>query len=386
MCVTSPPYFGLRDYGVDGQLGLEQTPDEYVQNMVEVFRAVRDVLADDGTLWLNLGDSYAASTRNLERNDAGQNFTGGGGNKEGSGNPGRQGSVRVDMSGLKPKDLIGIPWRLAFALQADGWYLRQDIIWHKPNPMPESVRDRCTKAHEYIFLLSKSPKYYFDAEAIKEPAVGGQTGNAATFKREGSKREQCIPGQAYGTHRPDREDVAYNGQKRNRRTVWTVATRPYKGAHFAVFPPALIEPCILAGTSERGHCPKCGARWVRDVERTPMVIAKTERNKERGTRTGTSGTMLEPARSITTGWSASCECGVEPVPDIVLDPFGGSGTTAGVAAKHGRSSVMIELNGEYAHLVPERVESVVGHHVSIRFSATNPECYERYLDQRVVGL
>lgn len=253
-CVTSPPYFGLRDYGVDGQIGLEQTPEEYVVKMVAVFREVRRVLRDDGTLWLNIGDSYG-----------------------------------------KGKQLLGIPWRLAFALQADGWVLRQEIIWHKPNPMPESVKDRCTKAHEQIFLLSKSPRYYFDSEAMKEDAVGGQTGKAASFKREGSKREQTIPGQAYGTHRPEREDVAYNGEKRNRRSVWNVATRPYKGAHFATFPPALIEPCILAG------CPSDG---------------------------------------------------------VVLDPFGGSGTTAGVAIKNGRSAILCELNPDYAEMVAERVRSI----------------------------
>jgi len=253
-CVTSPPYFGLRDYGVDGQIGLEQTPEEYAVKMVAVFREVRRVLRDDGTLWLNIGDSYG-----------------------------------------KGKQLLGIPWRLAFALQADGWVLRQEIIWHKPNPMPESVKDRCTKAHEQIFLLSKSPRYYFDSEAMKEDAVGGQTGKAASFKRDGSKREQTIPGQAYGTHRPEREDVAYNGEKRNRRSVWNVATRPYKGAHFATFPPALIEPCILAG------CPSDG---------------------------------------------------------VVLDPFGGSGTTAGVAIKNGRRAILCELNPDYAEMVAERVRSI----------------------------
>ena len=291
-CVTSPPYFGLRDYGVDGQIGLEKTPDEFVQALVEVFREVRRVLRDDGTLWLNLGDSYA---RPPAKGGSGP----GGKNREWYGENYGQARGAEIPDGLKQKDLIGIPWRVAFALQADGWYLRQDIIWHKPNPMPESVRDRCTKAHEYVFLLSKSPRYYFDSESIKEPAVGGQTGKAASFKREGSKREQTIPGQAYGTHRPDRENVAYNGEKRNRRSVWAVATRPFKGAHFATFPPDLIEPCILAG------CPEGGT---------------------------------------------------------VLDPFGGSGTTAGVALAHGRKAVLCELNPEYAELVPARVESILTSH------------------------
>lgn len=212
------------------------------------------MLSDQGTLWLNLGDSYG-----------------------------------------KNKQQLGIPWRVAFALQADGWYLRQDIIWHKPNPMPESVRDRCTKAHEYVFLLSKSERYFFDSEAMKEDAVGGQTGKAASFKRDGSKRQQAIPGQTYGTHRPDREDVAYNGAKRNRRSVWSVATRPYKGAHFATFPPELIEPCILAG------CPEGGT---------------------------------------------------------VLDPFGGSGTTAAVALAHDRKAVLCELNPAYADLIHQRIRGI----------------------------
>ena len=256
----------LQKYFEPAEIGLEQTPEEYIAAMVEVFRCVRDVLADDGTLWLNIGDSYAGGGGGNysagTRNNSGQNITNV-----------RNRPAWLSQAGLKPKDLIGIPWMLAFALRADGWYLRQDIIWHKPNPMPESVRDRCTKAHEYIFLLSKSERYFFDSEAMKEDAIGGQTGKAASFKRDGSKREQKIPGQGYGTHRPDREDVAYNGAKRNRRSVWTVATRPYKGAHFATFPPELIEPCILAGS-----------------------------------RPG----------------------------DIVLDPFMGSGTTAAVALQHGR--------------------------------------------------
>jgi DNA modification methylase len=288
-CVTSPPYFGLRDYGHDGQIGLEQTPEQYIAAMVEVFQCVKDVLADDGTLWLNIGDSYASYRDGKATPDTTR--------KESTGTLVPKGSARNRMastfsgSGVKHKDLIGIPWMLAFALRADGWYLRQDIIWHKPNPMPESVRDRCTKAHEYIFLLSKSDRYFFDSEAMREPAVSGATGAAASFKRTGSKREQLIPNQGYGTHRPEREDIAYN-ETRNRRSVWTVATRPYKGAHFATFPPALIEPCILAGS-----------------------------------RLG----------------------------DIVLDPFMGSGTTGQVAIQHGRQYLGCELNQDYSDLQQERI-------------------------------
>lgn len=280
----------LQKYFEPAEIGLEQTPEQYVANMVEVFRCVRDVLADDGTLWLNIGDSYATGTKADRQQSKNPGV--------GANRPEAQNSVaRIGTpSGCKTKDLIGIPWMLAFALRADGWYLRQDIIWHKPNPMPESVRDRCTKAHEYIFLLSKSDRYFFDSEAMKEPAVGNASGAAASFKRSGSKREQTIPGQGYGTHRPEREDVAYN-ETRNRRSVWTVATRPYKGAHFATFPPALIEPCILAGS-----------------------------------RPG----------------------------DVVLDPFMGSGTTAAVALQHDRQYLGCELNPEYGPLQRERISDVVG--------------------------
>lgn len=316
-CVTSPPYFGLRDYGVDGQLGLEPTPEEYVAAMVEVFRCVRDVLADDGTLWLNIGDSYATtSSYNAPRSSKGD-F----GRVDGQ----RQPRAPIP-AGLKPKDLIGIPWMLAFALRADGWYLRQDIIWNKPNPMPESVRDRCTKAHEYVFLLSKSDRYFIDPDGMKEPAaassiarwaqdvdgqrgsdrvpgktngpmkaVGGPRSRRDSFKRDGSKREAVIPGQGYGTHRPGREESGWDTATRNRRSVWTVPTRPYKGAHFATFPPALIEPCVLAGS-----------------------------------RPG----------------------------DIILDPFMGSGTTAAVSIQHGRQYIGCEINPEYQPLQQSRLDAL----------------------------
>ena len=281
-CVTSPPYFGLRDYGVDGQIGLEQTPEQYIAAMVEVFGCVKDILVDDGTLWLNIGDSYASyrdgkATPDTTRGDS-------------TGTLVPKGSARNRMastfhgSAVKHKDLIGIPWMLAFALRADGWYLRQDIIWHKPNPMPESVRDRCTKAHEYIFLLSKSERYFFDSEAMQEDAVKGaarssfNTGKTATHQMGRSSNAERVE----------------NG-KRNRRSVWTVATRPYKGAHFATFPPALIEPCILAGSR---------------------------------------------------------------VGDIVLDPFMGSGTTAFVAKSHQRNYLGCELNPSYVELQRDRVKQV----------------------------
>ena len=275
-CVTSPPYFGLRDYGHPGQIGLEQTPDAYVAAMVEVFRCVRDVLADDGTLWLNIGDSYAGVGGRSEQS----------GQMAGRAHGKAARSARFAGGDAKHKDLIGIPWLLAFALRADGWYLRQDIIWHKPNPMPESVRDRCTKAHEYLFLLSKSDRYYFDSEAMKEPAVSSApSGRPYLDQTEGNVLGRAKTPQS---GLKDREP----SETRNRRSVWTVATRPYKGAHFATYPPALIEPCILAGS-----------------------------------RPG----------------------------DIVLDPFGGSGTTAQVALEHGRRAVLCELNPAYEALIAERI-------------------------------
>ena len=235
-CVTSPPYYGLRDYGHEGQIGLEVTPEEYIKAMVEVFRCVWDVLEDDGTLWLNIGDSYynyrpGTGQRQGKQSIAGQKFS------EVENCPKRG----LKLDGLKEKDLIGIPWMLAFALRADGWYLRQDIIWHKPNPMPESVQDRCTKAHEYIFLMSKSQKYYYDTEAIQEQAE----------RPEG-------PGNL--THRHSQEGIYVSGSQknlanigaretRNKRSVWSVNVKPYTGAHFATFPTDLIEPCILAGAA-----------------------------------------------------------------------------------------------------------------------------------------
>jgi DNA modification methylase len=283
-CVTSPPYFGLRDYGHEGQIGLEQTPEQYIVAMVEVFRCVRDILADDGTLWLNIGDSYVGSANN-----------GGIASKTMQGPQAATGknlpTKRGD--GLKPKDLIGIPWMLAFALRADGWYLRQDIIWHKPNPMPESVRDRCTKAHEYIFLMSKSEKYFFDSEAMREPA--SNTSGWAKQINKGKTHKHKKPGWVYLDGREECHlglKSWLNTETRNRRSVWTVATRPYKGAHFAVFPPALIEPCILAGS-----------------------------------RPG----------------------------DIVLDPFMGSGTSAAVALQHGRQYLGCDLNPEYGPLQDQRI-------------------------------
>ena len=334
-CVTSPPYWGLRDYGtatweggdsgcdhkqgrngagradgivdergqrnrdgaggmggdcakcgairIDSQLGLETTPGEYVENLVGVFREVRRVLRDDGTLWLNLGDSYIAKATGA----AGK----GGALMEGGRQTQEVASNRPDKScdGLKEKNLVGIPWRVAFALQSDGWYLRQDIIWHKPNPMPESVTDRCTKAHEYIFLLSKSARYHYDAEAIAEKAINAPPDGSATDSR---KLAENGSGRHDAGRKANGQGFYRQNESRNKRSVWTVTTKPYSGAHFATFPPDLIRPCILAG------CPKGGT---------------------------------------------------------VIDCFGGSGTTAYVAREHGRKSISIELNEEYIPLQTKRM-------------------------------
>jgi DNA modification methylase len=288
-CVTSPPYFGLRDYGTDEQIGLEETPEQFVSALVDVFREVKRVLKDDGTLWLNLGDSYAGNNSQASNNG-----------RAGFGNE-RERIVNRTGNGLKPKDLIGIPWRVAFALQTDGWYLRQDIIWHKPNPMPESVTDRCTKAHEYIFLLSKSQRYHYDADAIKEEA--NYDGRKDTVMKGSTKYKDTpiMPNQSIQT-------MAQRGHERwsknddgefvkNKSSVWTVTIKPYSGAHFATFPQDLIEPCIKAG------CPKDG---------------------------------------------------------IVLDPFMGAGTTAIVSRKLSRNYIGFELNAEYVKIAEQRINDELG--------------------------
>ncbi|CAB4162589.1 COG0863 DNA modification methylase [uncultured Caudovirales phage] len=278
-CVTSPPYFGLRDYGVDGQIGLEKTPDEYVSELVAVFREVRRVLRDDGVLWLNLGDSYNAAGR-----------TGCGariGYKQGTNRASASGgdACRPSVASLKEKDLIGIPWLVAFALRADGWYLRSDVIWAKPNPMPESVTDRPTKAHEHVFLLSKGPRYFYDAEAIAETAkypVGDGRKPSGVYS-EGSGRSDG------GLHR---SGGFVTGATRNARSVWSITTKPFRGAHFATMPPDLVEKCVKTGSA---------------------------------------------------------------VGDSVIDPFGGAGTTGLVAGRLGRNAVLAELNPAYAEITKARL-------------------------------
>jgi DNA modification methylase len=352
-CVTSPPYFGLRDYGHDGQIGLEPTPDQFVAALVRVFREVRRVLRDDGTVWLNLGDSY--NNRSVARpssHQGGLGFTNDSIERSWADQT-KLGLSRLSFTdgGLKEKDLLGIPWMVAFALRADGWYLRSDIIWHKPNPMPESVTDRPTKSHEYLFLLSKGPRYFYDADAIREAAQ-----DWGERDRQGPLYDGSVgPQNGHSGLR----DLNHAESGRNKRSVWTVATQPYPGAHFATFPPRLIEPCILAGTPERA-CSLCGAPWQRVVERTPMLVRPTPKREawqatDEHARTQTGGTMLEPPTTRTIGFEPSCGHDAPATPGTVLDPFAGAGTVGVVAGQLGRTFIGIELNPAYADMARARI-------------------------------
>ena len=346
--VTSPPYWGLRDYGVEGQIGLEPTPEAYVEKMVEVFREVKRVLRDDGTLWLNLGDSYAGSGKAGNNPEYQKRHTQFGKIeiKERMGKP-----TPSKKIGLKPKDLVGIPWRVAFALQEEGWYLRSDIIWSKPNAMPESVTDRPTKSHEYVFLLTKRPRYFYDADAVREPFESNDVTYPAINTVQGVYRVNNGKNRGGGD--------ATRG--RNRRTVWEIATQPMPEAHFATFPEALVEPCIKAGTSERGACPECGAPWRRvvEIERSDVPRCNSKSAGRRDCNYGDSDSTTLRARKIVVGevgWQPSCTCGCEEtVPCVVLDPFGGSGTVAKVARDLVRSSISCELNPEYVEIAKKRL-------------------------------
>ena len=357
-CVTSPPYWGLRDYGVEEQIGLEKTPEEYVEKMVEVFREVKRVLKPEGTLWLNLGDCYITSPpgNKTPPKDLDGNYRRKQERQLGHGESREAIYQKIKYSGLKQKDLVGIPWRVAFALQADGWYLRQDIIWHKPNPMPESVKDRCTKAHEYIFLLAKSARYYYDNEAIKEDAKPESEKRYKSTFYTGKKEisGQGRPGNASNT--PGYKK--WTG-KRNKRSVWTVPTQPFPEAHFATFPPDLIKPCILAGTSPRA-CEICGAPWERVVERINLnkqnIGGKLANIKKTGFRNDGNIRMGDIATK-TLGWQPTCTCQNEGKGRcIVLDPFMGSGTTGMVAAMYQRNFIGFELNPEYCKIAEKRIE------------------------------
>lgn len=407
--VTSPPYWNLRDYLIAGQLGLEPVLDClgwatgercgkcYLCRMVKVFREVRRVLRKDGTCWVNIGDTYSSGGRTSRDGDAKL--------------PARDMGTRAPTpKGLKAKDLCLVPWRLALALQADGWTLRQEIIWSKPNPMPGSQKDRCTTGHEYIWLLSRSSRYFCDMEAIREPAaafnlhdltgqgyaVPGQSPNngnrpkvqhpsALSFGR--TVNEPDRPGQTRSQHRPERQRVpggwntAHRTEDlqgrfddrekerpvtspftRNRRSVWTIPPEPFPGAHFATFPQKLVEPCIKAGTSEAGQCPTCGTPWVRIVNRE--FVLQPDVSEERGVRkegqtdesNGWAGSPRGTTATNTTGWKLPCKCPMaKPVPAVVLDPFGGSGTVAVVAERLGRDWLLIELSPEYAAMAEHRI-------------------------------
>jgi DNA modification methylase len=387
-CVTSPPYWGLRDYGHDGQLGLEPTPDAYVANMVQVFREVKRVLRDDGTCWINLGDSYVANGGPGEAGMIAKGTPSAGALSGTHHLCDRKPSV---LAGLPAKNLVGIPWRVAFALQADGWYLRSDIIWSKPNPMPESVTDRPTKAHEYLFLLTKSARYFYDAEAIREPLQESSIERVAygwnTQKLNVSG--SLARGETVATSM-DKMGARFAPESgRNKRSVWHVATQPYAEAHFATYPEALITPCILAGTSEQGQCPACGAPWVRVVERHGETTAEVRKAIGYSDKRGAGGAKVRQnldyagahgsnAREVvTTGWQPSCACvrpivnhtsggailgsasePYDPIPQTILDPFTGSGTTGAVAVRHQRSFVGCELNPEYLALARKRIGAV----------------------------
>jgi DNA modification methylase len=434
-CVTSPPYFGLRDYGHEGQIGLEETPEQYVDKMVEVFEQVKWVLKPEGTLWLNLGDSYCASSTGSQGNNSSK--------LEGGKSTQIEAGKRPDKSriaGVKQKDLIGIPWLVAFALRSAGWYLRQDIIWHKPNPMPESVTDRCTKAHEYIFLLSKSAKYYYDHEAIKLPLakashlrlaqdianqkgsdrVPGKTNGA--MKAVGSPikkvykdkdgmtvgeldsevmkqlqlmtleesieylrkniKDPTFGGKKGREYTPERDDPNFrNGSEQwgrewlpsedgyaNKRSVWTVTTKPFSEAHFATFPEDLIVDCIKAGCPEY-VCSKCGKAREKIFESTGdnkanEVISHNgvpglKKDSSHDRVRSLSGATYEHVRKLTDQLT-DCGCNEGFSPGVCLDPFMGAGTTALVARKLNRNYIGFELNQEYIKIAEKRLRDELG--------------------------
>jgi len=345
--ITSPPYWGLRDYklGPDA-IGLEPTPELYVQHIVEIFREVKRVLRKDGTCWVNMGDGYASQGGPLKYDI--NSILGGKSEVQ------DYQRSRSSPDGLKPKDLIGMPWRVALALQADGWWLRSDIIWAKPNPMPESVTDRPTKAHEYLFLLTKSEKYYWDQEAVREPTttiphplVTSYKPGSASSMNSGEHQVKTIGGVPFDS-----------SAGRNIRTVWTIATQPFPDAHFATFPEKLVEPCVLAGTSERGCCEECGAPWDRIVQSEQRLLQKTN-NASKLTSNPDSGWdhsrwPRTSKETETIGWKEPCHKS-KAMPCLVLDPFAGSGTVGVVCARLNRRFVGIELSEEYCQIAVKRI-------------------------------
>jgi DNA modification methylase len=312
--VTSPPYWQLRDYFADGQLGQEGTPEEYIDNMVNIFREVKRVLRKDGTVWLNIGDSYNNSSGHARSKPEWQRKGRAGGSSD-------KGAFKHSI--IKKKDLVGMPWRIAFALQADGWYLRCDIVWEKENPMPDGAKDRPTRGHEYVFMLSKSPKYYYDYFATLEETKS----KPKSVQRFGARVQK-------GTFRQDQERTFEHYGKRNIRSVWTTAVSRFRGGHFATFPSELIEKPILGSVSEKGCCPQCYSPWKR-------IIEKVKKGKE-----------LE---LVSTGWEPTCQCGIEETERcIVLDPFNGVATTGVVSLKHNNYYVGVDVNEEYLQISRER--------------------------------
>ncbi len=376
--VTSPPYWGLRNYGVEGALGSEKTVEEYVANLVEVFTEVWRVLRDDGSVYLNLGDCYAGSGRGGNPDAGTKQGTNRGSQTVGvlygrdhGGREQERRRIREQIenqkaSGLRPKDLIGVPWRVAFALRDWGWYLREDIVWHKPNPMPESVVDRCTRSHEFVFHLTKSDRYFYDHEAIKEPYADA-TLYEADHSYGGTETKDYEGAKAQKPSASKRRILASikAGTGRNKRDVWTIPVQPYRGGHFATFPEKLVEPCILAASSEGGECSACGAPYRRVTEKEPIpdeIKAKFEEARAR-TREATGRTdghtNFKPnfRRAVrTVGFAPSCKCGVDPVPQIVMDPFLGSGRAGIVAKRLGRSVIGIDLNPDYVLQAMQNIE------------------------------
>ena len=366
--VTSPPYWGLRAYkGEPGMIGLEPTFEEHLENLVAVFREVRRVLRKDGTVWLNYGDAYAAARGGTHM--PAESLAGGVGGRTVEGervNRGRPDSYQprrdAHRHGFKHKDLMMMPARVAIALQADGWWVRSEIIWHKPNPMPESCTDRPTSSHEKLFLLSKSAKYFYDGDAVRVP-------HAEPWRGKGERDTQHDDRSENGHHKWENSVRKYNPSGANLRNVWKIATQAYKGAHFATFPEKLIEPCILAGTSERGVCGECGAPWKRQTKTTLVQTKKAaktfvidDRDMAADANDAASNRQKDGHKPgwrndvETTGWAPTCEHKVATVPATVLDPFAGSGTVGLVAQRLGRDAILIELSPEYAEMARKRIE------------------------------
>lgn len=367
--VTSPPYFGLRNYEAEGQIGLETTPEDYIQRLVETFDAVKDVLHPHGTVWVNLGDSYWGSMGgSFKDKDLQNSYTDKMTEEENtlairSPTPYSQTRVR-EYGGYKPKDLIGIPWMFAFAMRARGWYLRTDIIWNCPNKMPESCKDRPGRAHEYMFLFTKSRDYFYDDEAVRVPSSTAFDPNKKR-RADSKSASKFVPGNT-SPHREGRVFPFRTGTRRL-RTVWDVTLEPYKGAHSAPYPTKLVEPCVKAGSSEGGCCSQCLNPLKRTLEKVRIREKETDRAWQ-GLPSVTppqrsipyepkkQGSMEPEWEYTTTGWERTCKCDSTVIPCTVLDPFSGSGTTGLVATSLGRNYVGVDINGDYLPLAIERIQ------------------------------